>query len=103
FITEVMTPKLASAASIAGLTPGRRTISFSGAAGGTGPSSAPSSSAIFLGSGVTHSTTQSASRLMPAAASHGTVNAAASSSRPENSGPNTDGPRIAPNTEPNST
>ena len=42
-------------------------------------------------------------RLIPAAASHGTVSAAASSSRPANSGPNTAGPRIAPNTAPNST
>ena len=40
---------------------------------------------------------------MPAAASHGTVSAAASSSRSENSGPNTAGPRIAPNTAPKST
>ena len=40
---------------------------------------------------------------MPPAASHGTVSAAASSSRSANSGPNTAGPRIAPNTEPNRT
>ena len=40
---------------------------------------------------------------MPAATSHGTVSAAASSSRPANSGPNTDGPRIAPKTLPKST
>ncbi len=40
---------------------------------------------------------------MPPAASHGTVNVEASTSRPANSGPNTAGPRIAPKTEPKST
>jgi hypothetical protein len=56
-----------------------------------------------LGSGRIISTSPSASRLIPPAASHGTVSAPASRSRPANSGPNTAGPRIAPNTEPNST
>ena len=60
-------------------------------------------SAISFGSGRTSTTSPSARRLIPPAASHGTVSASASSSRPENSGPNTAGPRIAPKTAPNST
>src|SRR5215208_7496930 len=80
-------------------------ISRSGAAGGRGPTgSCPAiSSAIRFGSGRTASTSPSAAKLIAPAASHGTVSALASTSRPANSGPNTAGPRIAPNTEPNST
>src|SRR3954466_12652052 len=102
-MTDTITPKLASAASIAGRTPGGRRIAFSGAAGTGGPESSASSSAITFGSGRTNHTSTNGTTLMPAATSHGTVSVAASTSRPENSGPNTAGPRIAPNTLPNST
>ena len=42
-------------------------------------------------------------RLIPPAASHGTVSVSAATSLSANSGPNTAGPSSAPNTEPNST
>ena len=105
-MTETMTPKLASAASIAGRTPGRLRISRSGAAGPSGDASSTSRasrSAMRCGSGRTRNTRATAMRLIPPAASQGTESALASTSRPANSGPNTAGPRIAPNTEPNRT
>src|ERR671932_452689 len=104
-MTETITPKLASAASIAGRTPGRRRISVRGAAGPSASAgcSAASSSAIRFGSGRTARTRPSATRLIAPAASHGTVSASAATSRPANRGPNTAGPRIAPNTDPKST
>ena len=79
-------------------------ISLSGAAA-TGGSSArvPISSAIRFGSGRTNCTIASATSEMPPAASHGTVSECASTFFPANIGLKTVGPRIAPNTDPNST
>src|SRR4051812_20507200 len=102
-MTDTITPKLANAASIAGRTPGRTRISRNGAAGARSSSCAPIISAICFGSGRTNSTSTSATRLIPPAASHGTVSADASRWRPANSGPKAAGPRIAPKTDPNST
>src|SRR4051812_27310462 len=99
-----MTPKLANAVSIAGITPGLRTISPSGAlVSGATASSAASNPAIFFVSGRTNETTVAVTRLMPAAASHGTVRLSALTSLPAKSGLKTVGPRIAPKTDPNST
>src|SRR6266536_879312 len=104
-MTETMTPKLASAASIAGMTPGRRTISPSDAvATGSAVSLAPEMcSEITFGSGRTVSTSAQATSDIPAAASQGTVNVSAETSLPAKSGPKTAGPKMAPNTAPKST
>src|SRR6266542_2435899 len=86
------------------MTPGRRTISRSGAAtAGSSASRVPISSAIRFGSGRTNWTITSATSEMPPAASHGTVSESAPTSLPANIGLNTVGPRIAPKTEPKST
>ena len=70
-----MTPKLAIAASIAGRTPGRRTISRQRGRRRGLQRSPPAEmrSAITFGSGRTVSTSASATSDMPAAASQGTV------------------------------
>src|SRR5207245_2068943 len=70
---------------------------------GATDSSGASSSAIFFVSGRTNETTVAVTRLIPAAASHGTVRLSALTSLPAKSGLKTVGPRIAPNTDPNST
>src|SRR5436305_8877010 len=103
-MTDTITPSVASAASMAGITPGRRTISRSGAAA-TGAWSAtwPISSAIRFGSGRTSCTRTSATSAMPPAASHGTVSERTPTSLPANMGLKTVGPRIAPKTEPKRT
>ena len=104
FIIEAITARLATAAIIAGTTPGRRRISLRGAAlAGGVPSRAPSSSAIRLGSGRMKRLIAQATSARPPATSQGSVSASGSSCLPAKSGANTAGPRIAPKTEPKST
>ncbi|HVD26395.1 MAG TPA: hypothetical protein VNB86_10415 [Gaiellaceae bacterium] len=102
FITDTITLMLAKPARRAGITPGRRMISRSGAAGWTcACASGPEmSSAISRGSGRTKSASASATSETPAATSHGIVRTLASRSLPEKSGLKTAGPRIAPKTAP---
>ena len=103
-ITATITANDAWPASSAGITPGRRTISRSGAAGASSPSaSVRSSSAIRIGSGRTASTSTRPASMKPPAAAHSPASASPSSSRPASSGLKTNGPRIAPKTAPNST
>ncbi len=103
-ITPTITANEAWPASRAGIAPGRRTISRSGAAGALSAAVwVCSSSAIRFGSGRTNSTIASATSMKPPAASHSSASVSPSSSRPCSSGLNTSGPRIAPNTAPNST
>ena len=100
-----MTPKLATAASIEGRTPGLRRISRIGAApvgGGVGPL-AEIRSAITFVSGRTVSTSVHVTSERPAATSQGTVSVSAETSLPAKSGPKTTGPSIAPKTAPNRT
>ena len=107
FITETITPKLAIAASIDGITPGRRSTSERGAApvgAGVGPAAAAAIfSPITFGSGRTMSAIPSATSDSPAATSHGTVSVSAATSLSAKSGPQTTGPSTAPNTEPKRT
>src|SRR5512133_700281 len=104
-MTDTITPKLAIAASIAGSTPGLRMISERGAAfEGYGVGlSAEIRSAITFVSGRTVSASPHVSSDRPAAASHGTVSVSAATSLPAKSGPKSDGPSTAPNTEPKRT
>src|SRR4051794_37555572 len=103
-ITPTITAKDAWPASSAGIAPGRRMISRSGAAGtGSGSSAVRSSSAMRRGSGRTNTVSASAASMNPPAASQSTASASPSRSRPASSGLNTRGPRIAPKTAPKRT
>src|SRR5215212_829702 len=103
-ITPTITAKDAWPASSAGMAPGRRTISRSGAAGtGSGSSAVRSSSAMRRGSGRTNSASASATSMNTPAASQRTASASPSRSRPARRGLNTSGPRIAPKTAPKRT
>ena len=103
-MSPTITPKLACPASSAGITPGRRTISRSGAAGACSASGCVcSSSAMRRGSGRTKSTSTTATTMKPTEANHRTASESPSRSLPASSGLKTAGPRIAPNTAPNST
>src|SRR5215211_1198188 len=102
-MTPTMTPKLACAASSAGITPGRRMITRSGTAVSGGGSPVWSRSAIRRGSGRTISTSASATSMNAEPASHSGASESPSSSLPARSGANTAGPRIPPNTAPKST
>ena len=104
-MTETITPKLAIAASSAGITPGRRRISLSGAASVVALVSRSGAirSAITFVSGRTVSASPQVTSDRPAAASHGTVSVSAATSLPANSGPKSAGPRTAPKTEPKRT
>ena len=94
-MTATITAKLACAATIAGITPGRRSSSRSGAAAcaagvtvpgaGIGPGARPasrSSSAIRFGSGRTHSASARPTTMKPPAASHSVDSVSPSSVAP---------------------
>ena len=103
-----ITAKLAWPATSAGSTPGRRTISRSGAGGAVRrrvvlAAAVCSSSPIRFGSGRTNSTSTSATAMKPTEDHHSSASESPSSSRSASSGLNTSGPRIAPNTAPKST
>ncbi|HEY6584941.1 MAG TPA: hypothetical protein VIZ29_08845 [Gaiellaceae bacterium] len=102
FITDTITLMLAKPARRAGITPGRRMISLSGAAAWLCAcvSAGEISSAISRGSGRTKSARANATSETPPATSQGIVSTLASTSFPAKSGLKTAGPRIAPNTAP---
>ncbi|HEU4942126.1 MAG TPA: hypothetical protein VFT18_02600 [Gaiellaceae bacterium] len=104
-MTETITAIDAKPARSEGITPGRRTISRSGAADCGGPSSAGAiSSPIRFGSGRTLRARTTATSESTPAPSQGIVRTLASrSSLPEKIGLKTAGPRIAPTTAPLST
>ena len=103
-MSPTITPKLACAASSAGITPGRARISRSGAGGPSGMSGpVPAARIIAMrrGSGRTHSTSTSPTTMNALPASQSCASTSPDSSRPDSSGLKTAGPRMAPNTEPN--
>ena len=102
-MTETITAMDANPARIAGITPGRRTISLSGAAGcGLRASSRGDQlgDALRVGPDEQHEGERDEEH---AGAQPGSVSARPRASRPEKIGPKTAGPRIAPKTAPNST
>ena len=106
FITDTITPKLASAAITADGTPGRSRISRSGAAGAAGfasGSASSSSSAIVRGSGRMVSARNTPTRAIADAANQGTTSVSSSRSLPAKSGRKTSGPSAAPKSAPKST
>src|SRR5262245_29937770 len=101
-ITPTMTPKLAWAARIDGITPRRLRISLNGAGGRGSASGVPtaSASAMRFGSGRTKRTSASPTSMKHEPTSHRSARESPSRSRPESNGLKTAGPRIAPKTAP---